>query len=114
VTPESRMEGVQHSRRTAAARSKTVVAADTTISNMEKEPARKLMLLAKVCANKEEAAGDDCKDLESKKGEDSEPKSQSHQKVGKLSYLRTTVGRVIRGQFYEYPRKVLRYWSLGV
>lgn len=68
------------------------------------------MLLAKTCANnKEEAAGDDCKDLESKKGEDSEPKSQSHQEVGKLSYLRTRVGRVIRGHFYEHPRKVLRY-----
>jgi hypothetical protein len=66
------------------------------------------MMLAKTCANKEEAAGDDCKDLESKEGEDSEPKSESHQEVGKLLYLWSTVGRVIRGQFYEHPRKVLR------
>jgi hypothetical protein len=50
---------------------------------METGPARELMLLAKTCANGEEATRDD-KDLESKEGEDSESKSQAHQEVGKL------------------------------
>jgi hypothetical protein len=112
VTPDSRVDGVRRSRRIAAARSMTVVAADTTINNMEQGPARELMLLAKVCANKEEAAKDDGH-LDDEEGEDSESKSQSHEEVSKLSCLRATVGRLIEGQFYEYPQKVVALLELG-
>jgi predicted aspartyl protease len=112
ATPESRVEGVRRSRRIAAARSMTVVAEDIPISNMEQERARELMLLARACANEEEAAGKD-KNLESKEGDDFESKPQSYQGVGKLSHLRTTVGRVQEGQFYEYPKKVVALLELG-
>jgi hypothetical protein len=78
ATPESRMEGVRRSVRIAAARSMTVVADDIPISNMERGQAKKLMLLARACANKEEAAGKD-KNLDSKDGDDSESKPQSYQ-----------------------------------
>jgi hypothetical protein len=43
VTPESRVDGVRRSRRIAAARSMTLVAADTAISNMEQGPTRELI-----------------------------------------------------------------------
>jgi predicted aspartyl protease len=112
ATPESRVEGVRRSRRIAAARSMTVVAEDIPISNMEQERARELMLLARACANEEEAAGK-YKNLESKEGDDFESKPQSYQEVGKLSHLRTTVGRVQEGQFYEYPKKVVALLELG-
>jgi hypothetical protein len=111
-TPESRVEGVRRSRLIAAARSMTLVAEDIPISNMEQERARELMLLARACANEEEAAGKD-KNLESKEGNDSESKPQSYQEVGKLSHLRTTVGRVQEGQYYEYPKKVVALLELG-
>jgi predicted aspartyl protease len=112
VTPDSRVDGVRRSRRIAAAKSMTVVAADTAISNMEQGPARELMLLAKACANKEEAADDD-RHLDNEEGEDSESKSQSHEEVSKLSRLQATVGRLIEGQFYEYPQKVVALLELG-
>jgi hypothetical protein len=111
TTPESRMEGVRHSVRIAAARSMTVVAKDIPISNMEKGQAKELMLLARACANKEEAAGKD-RNLDSKDGDDSEFKPQSYQEVGKLLHLRTTVGRVQEGQFYEYLKKVVALLEL--
>jgi hypothetical protein len=75
ATPQSRMDGVRRSRRIAAARRMTVVAEDIPISNMEKGPTKELMLLARACANKEEATGKD-KNLESKDGDDSEFKPQ--------------------------------------
>jgi hypothetical protein len=111
ATPESRMEGFRSSVRTAAARSMTVVAEDIPISNMEKGQAKELMLLARACANEEEAAGKD-KNLDSKDGDDSESKPQSYQEVGNLSHLRTTVGRVQDGQFYEYRKKVVALLEL--
>jgi hypothetical protein len=80
ATPESRVEKVRRSRRIAAARSMTVVAEDIPISNMEQERARELMLLARACANEEEAAGKD-NNLQSKEGDDFESKPQSYQEV---------------------------------
>jgi hypothetical protein len=67
ATPEFRMEGVRRSVRIAAARSMTVVAEDIPISNMEQRQAKELMLLARACANEEEAADKD-KNLDSKDG----------------------------------------------
>jgi hypothetical protein len=90
----------------------TVVAEDIPISNMEQERQRELMLLARACANEEEAAGKD-KNLESKEGDDFESKPQSYQEVGKLPHLRTIVGRVQEGQFYQYPKKVVALLELG-
>jgi hypothetical protein len=113
ATPESRMEGVRRSVRIAAARSMTVFAEDIPISNMEKGQAKELMLLARACANEEEATGKD-KNLDSKDGDDSESKPQSYQEVGKLSHLRTTVDRVQEGQFYEYPKKVVARWNWAI
>jgi hypothetical protein len=79
----------------------TVVAADFAISNMEQEPTKELMLLAKACANEEGATEDDGH-LDNEEGEDSESNSQAHEEVSKLSRLRATVGRLIESQFYQY------------
>jgi hypothetical protein len=112
ATPESMMEGVQRSGRIAAARRMTVVANDISISNMEKGQAKEPMLLARACANEEEAADKD-KKLDSKDNDDSKFKPQSYQEVGKLSHLRNTVGKVQEGQFYEYSKKVVALLELG-
>jgi hypothetical protein len=112
VTPASRVGRVRRSTRIAAARSMTVVAADIATNNMEPEPARELMLLARACATNEKEAEDD-KNLGSQEGKDSDPCSKSYQNVVKSSHLRTTGGDVIKGQFYEYPQKIVALLELG-
>jgi hypothetical protein len=112
VTPDSRVGRVRRSTRIAAARSMTVVAADIATNNVEPEPARELMLLARACATNEKEAEDD-KNLGSQEGKDSDPCSKSYQNVVKSSHLRTTGGDVIKGQFYEYPQKIVALLELG-
>jgi hypothetical protein len=105
TTPEPRGEGTRRSKRIAAARSMTVVVEDPTVSSMGAEKARELMLLARACIAKMDAAEDD-KNLEGKEGEDSTLDSQ----LG-CSEEESALG-VIEEQFYEYPVKVVALLEL--
>jgi hypothetical protein len=105
TTPEPRAEGTRRSKRIAAARSMTVVAEDPTVSSMGAEKARELMLLARACVAKMDAAEDD-KNLEGKEGEDSTLDSQLGCSEGE-----SALG-VIEERFYEYPIKVVALLEL--
>jgi hypothetical protein len=106
TTPEPRAEGTRRSKRIAAARNMTVVAEDPTVSSMGAEKVRELMLLARACDAKMDAAEDD-KNLEGKEGEGSTLDSQLGCSEGE-----SALG-VIEEHFYEYPVKVVALLELG-
>jgi hypothetical protein len=84
TTPEPRAEGIRRSKRIAAARSMTVFAEDPTVSSMGAEKGRELMLLARACVAKMDAA-EDYKNLEGKEEEDSTLDSQLGCSEGELA-----------------------------
>jgi hypothetical protein len=106
TTPDTRTEGIRCSKRIVAARNLTVVAEDPTVSNMDTEKARELMLLARACATDMDVADNDT-NLASKEGEGSTLDSQLGCSEGE-----SALG-VIEERFYEYPAKVVALLELG-